>query len=146
MEEEGLHGNEASRTPYFSGWLFERSREQWGNRDTVKPVLVATCIQRPPVLRGHSVMSQRCLHQSSQLSLILSESHSFHCNLTLSLLGPSISLIFAQSHSNLAHFQQQIMSVVNYTSPSSKIYFQAPVAPQFAKKIHKFSSILIFKV
>ena len=28
---------------------------------TVKPVLMATCIQRPPVLRGHSVMSQRCL-------------------------------------------------------------------------------------
>ena len=29
--------------------------------NTVKPVLMATCIQRPPVLRGHSVMSQRCL-------------------------------------------------------------------------------------
>ena len=28
---------------------------------TVKPVLVATCIQRPPVLRGHCVMSHRCL-------------------------------------------------------------------------------------
>ena len=28
---------------------------------TVKPVLMATCIQRPPVLKGHSVMSQRCL-------------------------------------------------------------------------------------
>ena len=27
----------------------------------VKPVLMATSIQRPPVLRGHSVMSQRCL-------------------------------------------------------------------------------------
>ena len=29
--------------------------------DTVKPVLMASCIQRPPVLKGHSVMSQRCL-------------------------------------------------------------------------------------
>ena len=28
---------------------------------TVKPVLMATCIQRPPVLRGHSMMSQRNL-------------------------------------------------------------------------------------
>ena len=32
----------------------------WSLLRTVKPVLVATCIQRPPVLRGHSVMSQRC--------------------------------------------------------------------------------------
>ena len=31
---------------------------------TVKPVLMATCIQRPPVLRGHSVMSQRCLRNN----------------------------------------------------------------------------------
>ena len=27
-----------------------------------EPVLMATCIQRPPILRGHSVMSQRNLH------------------------------------------------------------------------------------
>ena len=33
----------------------------WISSYTVKPVLVATCIQRPPVLKGHSVMSQRCL-------------------------------------------------------------------------------------
>ena len=26
----------------------------------MKPVLMATSIQRPPVLKGHSVMSQRC--------------------------------------------------------------------------------------
>ena len=77
-------------------------------------------------------------HQSSQLSFILSESHSFHCNLTLSLLDPSISLIFAQSHSNLTHFQQQIMSVVNYTSSSSKIYFSSSCGPTIYQKSTNF--------
>ena len=53
-------------TPYLHA-LAERTKNKGRgkrlkfNNRTVKPVLMATSIQRPPVLRGHSVMSQRCL-------------------------------------------------------------------------------------
>ena len=121
----------------------------WGLVDRVRTRQVDTVSQqgdKPVQWRSNHAQAHyyqlSLWSQSSQLSLILSESHSFHCNLTLSLLDPSISLIFAQSHSNLTHFQQQSMSVVNYTSPSSKIYFSSSCGPTIYQK----SSILIFKV
>ena len=41
--------------------IIKRNMQSMDLHNTVKPVLMATCIQRPPVLRGHSVMSQRSL-------------------------------------------------------------------------------------
>ena len=73
-----------------------------------------------------------------QLSLISSESHSFEC------IDPSISLIFAQSHSNLTHFQQQSTIVVNIVLvQEAKYIFRAPVVPHFTENPQIFLSCVL---